>query len=178
MNKAIFLDRDGTINVDKGYVYKYEDFEYTEGAVEALKLFKENGYLLIIVTNQSGIARGYYSEEQFLTLHDKINDNLKEQGIVIDDVYYCPHLEGCKCRKPQTYLFRKAAIDYDIDWEQSYAIGDRMRDLQICQEENVKGFLLLGTGEKLTDGVIGVSTLLEAANIICGSINNNDNEFV
>lgn len=168
MKKAIFLDRDGTINVDKGYLYKYEDFEYTEGALEALRLFKKKGYLLIIVTNQSGIARGYYTEEQFMELHRKINEELKKEGITIDDVYFCPHLEGCKCRKPQTYLFREAAKKYDIDWKQSYAIGDRMRDLQICKEENVKGFLLLGTGETPEDGVIGVSTLLEAANIICG----------
>lgn len=152
MNKAIFLDRDGVINVDKGYVYKIEDFEYVEGAIENLLKYQEQGYLLIIITNQSGIARGYFTEEQYLALEQWMLSDLKSKGITIAACYYCPHLPDavvpryrciCDCRKPGTALFYRAAKDYDIDFSQSIAIGDKERDLAICKETHTKGLLLI-----------------------------------
>ena len=140
MNKASFLDRDGTINVDYGYVYQYEKFEFIDGVVDTLKKLQGKGYLLIIITNQSGIARGYFSEEDMKSLHQKMCDDLLKQGVKIDAIYYCPHLDGCECRKPGVELFYKAAKDFDIDFSESIVIGDRLRDLSICEKENVRGF--------------------------------------
>ena len=149
--KAVFLDRDGTINIDKSYLYKIEDFAYQEGAKEGMKLLQEAGYLLIIITNQSGIARGYYVEEDYKRLHDWLISDLSSDGIHITEAYHCPHhpdalvkqyRKRCKCRKPEIGLFLRAAKELDIDFEQSYAIGDKMRDLQICKERGVRGFLL------------------------------------
>lgn len=151
MNKAIFLDRDGTINVEKHYLYRQEDFEFLPGAVDALKLLQDAGFLLIIITNQSGIARGYYSEEDFLQLNQWMIDTLKCQGVLITDVYYCPHLpnapiemyrKNCDCRKPKIGLFEKAIADYHIDLAESCAIGDKIRDCAICEETACRGFLI------------------------------------
>lgn len=151
MNKAIFLDRDGTINVDKKYLSKIEDFEYLSGAIEGLKLLQDAGYLLIIITNQSGIARGYYTEDDFSKLNDWMIQNLKSRGIEISKVYYCPHhLDGkiekyrvdCNCRKPKLGLYQKAIEDFDIDLSESWTIGDKLRDSQICETTNCRGFLI------------------------------------
>lgn len=166
-NKAVFLDRDGTINVDHGYVYKTEDFQFIDGAAEAMKMLKDAGYLLIIVTNQSGIARGYYTEEDFMVLHRAVEEMLQKEGVSVDGLYYCPHLENCDCRKPQLKLFYDAARDFSIDFSQSYAVGDRMRDLAICEAEGVKGFLISDTEEK-HENITVCRSLLQAAESITG----------
>ena len=140
MKKAVFLDRDGTINVDYGYVYQYEKFEFIEGVLETLKKLQKMGYALIIVTNQSGIARGYYTEEDMHLLHKKMCEDLEKEGIQITDIYYCPHLTGCTCRKPQLELFYRATKEHDIDLSHSIAVGDKMRDLSLCENEPVLGF--------------------------------------
>ncbi len=157
MNKAIFLDRDGTINLEKNYLYKIEDFEFLPGVIDALKLLQEAGYLLIIITNQSGIGRGYYTENDFHKLNRWMVATLKEQGVTITDVYYCPHLpdakiqkyrKDCKCRKPKLGMFMRAIADHDIDLSQSYAIGDKIRDCAICETTDCKGFLIDGDDNK------------------------------
>ncbi|MCM1303073.1 MAG: D-glycero-beta-D-manno-heptose 1,7-bisphosphate 7-phosphatase [Lachnospiraceae bacterium] len=151
MNKAVFLDRDGTINIDKGYVFQREQFEYINGVTEALRLLGELGYQLVIVTNQSGIARGYYTIHDFEQLNDWMLSDLKKRGIEIAGIYYCPHhprgrnrqyAMECDCRKPKTGLFWRAQKELQIDMEHSYAVGDRIRDLCICGESNVQGILL------------------------------------
>ncbi len=150
-NKAIFLDRDGTINVEKHYLYKISDFEYIAGVIDGLRILSDMGYLLVIVTNQSGIARGYYTEEDYLKLDQWLKDDLAEKGIYIAGSYYCPHLPSgvvfkyaidCDCRKPKTSLYWKAAEELNIDMECSFAVGDKERDLSICKESRVKGILL------------------------------------
>ncbi|MCR5587732.1 MAG: HAD family hydrolase, partial [Lachnospiraceae bacterium] len=124
MNKAVFLDRDGTINVEKNYLYKIEDFVFLPGVIEGLKLLQDAGFLLIIITNQSGIARGYYTEEDFKILNNWMLNKLAENGINITKVYYCPHLpdakieeyrRDCDCRKPKLGLFYRAIKEYNID---------------------------------------------------------------
>lgn len=151
MNKAIFLDRDGTINVEKHYLYKIEDFEFLPGVVEGLKILQEAGFLLIIITNQSGIARGYYTEADFKSLNDWMLSTLRDQGVAIACVYYCPHLpeakidayrKDCNCRKPKLGLYKQAIGDFNIDLSKSYAIGDKLRDCAICGETECKGFLI------------------------------------
>lgn len=156
MNKAVFLDRDGTLNVEKHYLHKIEDFELLPGVLNGLKRLQEAGFLLIIATNQSGIGRGYYSEEDFLTLNAWMIKILQEQGISVAKTYYCPHLPDakiekyrcvCQCRKPATGMFEQAALDFDIDWSQSFAVGDKIRDCTICVKTECKGFLI-GNSEK------------------------------
>lgn len=150
-NKAVFLDRDGTINIDKNYLYRIEDFEYKPRVIEGLRLLQNRGFLLVIITNQSGIARGIFTEEQYLSLNDWMIKDLARKGINIAASYYCPHhpeavipqyRKKCKCRKPGIELFEKAIADLDIDQNNSYAIGDRERDLFICVHRKIKGFLI------------------------------------
>lgn len=151
MNKAVFLDRDGTINVEKHYLYKIEDFEFLPGVIEGLKLLQEAGYLLIVITNQSGIGRGYYSEEDFNILNHWMLETLEENGVTVNAVYYCPHLpdaqvekyrKECECRKPKLGMFLQAIEDFEIDLNKSYAIGDKIRDCAICKESSCCGFLI------------------------------------
>ncbi len=151
VNKAVFLDRDGTINIDKGYLYTKEDFEYLPRAVEGLRRLSEAGYLLVVITNQSGIARGLYTEEDYLKLDTWMKTDLLSKGVSIAASYYCPHLPQakikqykivCRCRKPSTELFWRAQQDLNIDMDHSFAVGDRLRDLSICNESGIKGILL------------------------------------
>ena len=171
-NKAVFLDRDGTINVDYGYVHQKEKLQFTEGALEGLKMLYEAGYLLIIVTNQSGIARGYFTLNEMEMFHEFMLQQLEENGITISKIYYCPHLEGCNCRKPKLEMFYKAQDEFEIDFERSYAIGDKLRDLSLCEEENVKGYLLtedVKENQSIGSKITNCKSLLEAAKMIIGN---------
>lgn len=156
MKKAIFLDRDGTINVEKHYLHRIEDFEFLSGVIEGLRLLQKNNYLLIIITNQSGIGRGYYSEKDFHKLNNWMLETLNEQHIKIAKVYYCPHLPDakvnkyrmdCECRKPKLGMYNQAVKDFDIDLSQSFVIGDKIRDCAICESSDCKG-ILIGENEK------------------------------
>lgn len=151
MNKAVFLDRDGTINVDKAYLSKIEEFEYLPDVIEGLRMLQDAGFILIIVTNQSGIARGYYSEEDFLELNEWMLSDLKKKGIKIAKVFYCPHHPtalvekyriDCECRKPKLGMYEKAIKEFNIDISLSYTIGDKLRDSSICFDSKCKGFLI------------------------------------
>lgn len=153
--KIAFLDRDGTINKDKNYIYKIDDFEFLPGVISGLKKLQQNGFLPVIVTNQSGVARGYYKEEDIEVLHKWMFQELEKSGVSIAKVYYCPHLpnatiekyrKNCNCRKPKTGLYYKAISElkrlYDLDLANSVAIGDNIRDLSICSELSIKGYLI------------------------------------
>lgn len=167
MNKAVFLDRDGTINKEKNYLYKIEDFEFLPGVIKGLKSLQDAGFLLIVVTNQSGIARGMYTEKDFQKLNDWMIATLKEKGVVITQTYYCPHLPDaknktyrvdCGCRKPKLGMFSQAVADFDIDYGQSFAIGDKLRDCAVCETTACRGFLIgqnesEETIEKVKNGV-------------------------
>lgn len=150
-NKAVFLDRDGTINIDKGYVYKIEDFEFIPGAIEAIKLLNDNDFKVIVVTNQAGIARGYYKEDDVYKLHDYINEELAKHDARIDAFYFCPHHPtagigkykvDCKCRKPNSGLLEKASIDFDIELSKSWIIGDKKSDIQAGANVGCQGVLI------------------------------------
>lgn len=153
--KVAFLDRDGTINVEKNYLYKISDFEFLPGVIEGLKALQDNGYLLVIITNQSGIGRGYYTVEDIEHLHQWMIEQLKMHGISVSGIYFCPHLPDaqvekyrcvCECRKPKTGMYWKAIHDlsevYELDLKNSVAIGDNERDLSICSEIGMRGILL------------------------------------
>ncbi len=167
MKKAIFLDRDGTINVEKDYLHKIEDFEFETGALEALKIFQELGYIVVVVTNQSGIARGYYTETDLKKLNDYMSIKVKEYGGNIVECYYCPHhsekgLEQykikCNCRKPEAGMLIDAIARYDIDVEKSYMVGDKVSDIKAGEKVKVTPILVkTGYGKKT----------LEKENITC-----------
>lgn len=127
--KALFLDRDGTINVDYGYVYQPEKFELIEGIVELCQQAQKKGYLIIVITNQSGIARGYYTDDDFHKLNRYMIKLFAEKGVQITDVFYCPDLEGPR-RKPECGMFIEARDKYNIDMAQSISVGDKERDVE------------------------------------------------
>lgn len=131
--KALFLDRDGTINIDNGYVFEIENFEFQPGIFDLVKSYSKKGYLIFIVTNQSGIARGLYTEKDYLQLTDWMMGRFSENGIKVEKAYFCPHLPeitgDCACRKPNPGMIVEAIKEYDIDPEQSVLIGDKERDL-------------------------------------------------
>ena len=158
MKKAIFLDRDGTINVEKDYIYKSEDLIFEEGTIEALKTFKNLGYILIVVSNQSGIARGYFTEEDLNIFNNNMNEILKKNGVEITEFYCCPHhpdgigeyKKVCECRKPNNKMIEDAIKKYNINREKSYMIGDKTSDIGAGLKSNLKT-VLVKTGYGLKD---------------------------
>ncbi|WP_152395468.1 D-glycero-alpha-D-manno-heptose-1,7-bisphosphate 7-phosphatase [Paenibacillus guangzhouensis] len=139
MNKAVFFDRDGVINVEKNYVYKIEDFEFVDGIFDVMKHFQSLGYLLIVITNQAGIGRGYYSEEDFHKLNDWMIERFKVEGIEITKVYYSPYhpehgigeyKKDSWCRKPNPGMILQAKDDFDIDLRESILFGDKDSDIE------------------------------------------------
>jgi D-glycero-D-manno-heptose 1,7-bisphosphate phosphatase len=137
MKRAVFLDRDGTINVEKEYLYQAKDFEFISGAQEAVRLLNQAGFMVVVVTNQSGVARGYYAEDDVENLHRHIASELEQSGAKVDAWLYCPHHPTgrgsyalpCNCRKPLPGMLLEAAVRYDIDLENSTMIGDKQADI-------------------------------------------------
>ena len=158
MKKAIFLDRDGTINVEKDYIYKSEDLVFEEGTIEALKTFKNLEYILIVVSNQSGIARGYFTEEDLNIFNNNMNEILKKNGVEITEFYCCPHHPNgigeykkvCECRKPNNKMIEDAIKKYNIDRKKSYMVGDKISDIEAGFKSNLKT-VLVKTGYGLKD---------------------------
>ncbi|MUJ20922.1 D-glycero-beta-D-manno-heptose 1,7-bisphosphate 7-phosphatase [Aliivibrio fischeri] len=157
---AVFIDRDGVINVDRGYVHKRDDFEYIDGVFEATKKLKEMGYLLVLVTNQSGIARGMFTEDQFEILTEWMDWNFADNGVDFDGIYYCPHhpeatvekyKEACDCRKPNPGMLVSAQRFLDIDMENSIMIGDKKEDMMAAQAAGVGTCILVRTGKPVTE---------------------------
>ena len=162
--KAIFLDRDGVINKDKGYVYKTNDFHFEENSLNGLKLIDFNEYLVFIVSNQAGIAKGYYSEEDFRKMSLWLNRFLDKKGVKITKTYYCPHSPGakitqykkkCDCRKPGIKLFLKAQKEFNINLKKSYLIGDKTSDILAGKKAGCKT-ILVETGYSGKDNLFSV----------------------
>jgi D-glycero-D-manno-heptose 1,7-bisphosphate phosphatase len=156
--KAAFLDRDGVINEDFGYVGKIENFKFKEGIFELLKLLQELGYALFIVTNQSGIARSYYSEEDFYKLTEWMKNELKKRGIEIKDVEFCPHHPDftgeCECRKPKPGMILNLAEKYKIDLKNSIMIGDKKSDMEAAKRAGIcKTYLVEDSLHKIIDEI-------------------------
>lgn len=154
---AVFLDRDGTINEEMGYINHPERFIIFPFVADSIKIFNNLKLLVIIVTNQSGVARGYFSESMVNQLHRKLVREMSKQGAQIDDIYYCPHHpdEGddhfridCECRKPKPGMILKAVEEHHIDLKQSYMIGDRYKDVVFAKKLKLKsGLVLTGYGK-------------------------------
>lgn len=146
MNKALFLDRDGVINVEKNYVHKIEDFEFIDGIFELTQYFQDKGYLIIVITNQAGIGRGYYTEEDFHKLNDWMIDQFKQKGILITEVYYCPfhpthgigeYKKDSFDRKPNPGMILDATRKYNINISESILIGDKESDIEAGNNANI-----------------------------------------
>lgn len=146
MNKALFLDRDGVINLEKNYVHKIEDFEFIDGIFELTKYFQDKGYLIIVITNQAGIGRGYYTEEDFHKLNDWMIDQFKQRGILITEVYYCPfhpthgigkYKKDSFDRKPNPGMILNATRKYNINLSESILIGDKESDIEAGKSAGV-----------------------------------------
>ena len=153
MNKAIFLDRDGVLNYDFGYVYKKKDFKIIEGVIDSLKFLQEKKFLLIIITNQSGIGRGYYSKEDFCALNNFMLNIFEKEAIKIHDVIFCPHLPeaNCTCRKPATGMIDFAVSKYNINKKKSYLIGDKDSDIVAGRNSGLyKCFKIQGNGTDIS----------------------------
>lgn len=156
MNKAAFFDRDGTINVNTGHLYEPEKLVFVPRAPELIRSFNERGYLVIVVTNQAGIAKGYYTEAQMHALHSVINERLRaEYGAHIDAFYFCPHHPDftgvCDCRKPKTGMLERAIREWDIAPAQSVMFGDKEHDIECAQRMGIEGKYIqdeLGLTEK------------------------------
>jgi len=150
LKKALFLDRDGIINIDHGYVSRIEDFEFSPDIFKLLHLFKKESYLFFIVTNQSGIGRGYYSEKDFQTLTLWMTNALQAQGINIEKVYHCPHAPEthCNCRKPAIGMIEETAKKYTLDMSQSWMIGDKQSDIDFARHAGIAHTIGIG-GRKI-----------------------------
>ncbi|MGN1210021.1 MAG: D-glycero-beta-D-manno-heptose 1,7-bisphosphate 7-phosphatase [Duodenibacillus sp.] len=157
LRKAAFLDRDGVINIDHAYVHRWEEFEWVDGVLEAARLLHEAGYLLVIVTNQSGIGRGYYTEKDFECLNREVRRAFAQAGAPLAGIYFCPHhpvkalepyRKACDCRKPAPGLLLQAVRDLQIDPAQSLMVGDKVSDMQAAEAAGVPVRILVGTDGK------------------------------
>lgn len=146
LHKAAFLDRDGVINKDRAYVHRWEDFEFVPGAVEGMRRLQKAGYMLVVVTNQSGLARGYYSEANYQALTHQLRQELEYQGVKLTGVYHCPHHPNgsvtdlaieCECRKPAPGLVIQAARELGISLAESIMIGDKPADIEAARAAGV-----------------------------------------
>jgi len=159
-NPAVFLDRDGTINEEVGYLSRLDLLKLIPGTPEAIRLINEAGMITVVVTNQSGVARGYFSEDFVETVHRRINEMLQEQGARIDRFYFCPHHPvygngpykiACSCRKPESGLFLRASEELDIDLARSYVVGDMLKDIDAGKRVGARGVLVrTGYGQNIT----------------------------
>lgn len=160
LHKALFLDRDGVVNVDHGYVYQSDKFEFINGVFNTCKTFYDAGYKIIVVTNQSGIGRGYYTESDFLALTQWMKTQFNNHNIEITDVYFCPHhpkkalpeyLKQCDCRKPAPGMLLQGIKEHNIDPKQSIMVGDKLSDMQAAQKAGITTRVLVRSGQSFDE---------------------------
>lgn len=155
MNKALFLDRDGVINIEKEYLYKIEDFEFIESVFETCKYFQDRGYLLIIITNQAGIARGKYNENDFERLNLWMIQQFTRKEIFISQVYHCPHhpeyTSPCNCRKPKPGMIIQAQREFNLDLSKSILVGDKEGDIQAGINAGISQNFLVRSGHPIDE---------------------------
>lgn len=179
--RAAFIDRDGVINVDRNYVHKIRDFEFISGSIDGLRLLSRKGYLLIVITNQAGIAKGYYTVEDYQRLTDYMKDELQKHSVTLDGVFYCPHHPNgvveefsvtCKCRKPAAGMIEEAKMQFSIDLCSSVIIGDKASDIEAGVFAGIETRILVRSGHSISaadeySATAVMSNLFEAAKFIC-----------
>jgi D-glycero-D-manno-heptose 1,7-bisphosphate phosphatase len=170
--KVVFLDRDGVINKDTSYVSRIEDFEFIDGVFKACLHFKKLGFEIIIVTNQSGIGRAYFTQDDFNKLNEYMKKEFLKKGIEILDVFFCPHKpeDKCNCRKPKVGMIEQALNLYSIDLKKSWMIGDKSSDIQLAINSNIKNSILINSSyidkKEINLSNFVVNSLDEIINII------------
>lgn len=192
---AIFIDRDGTINEDIGYASHPDELNIYSFAAEAIRLINDAGLKVIIVTNQSGIARGLYDEAMLATIHEKLIGELEQEGARIDAIYYCPHhprigdqtyKQDCSCRKPQIGMLECAAREHDINLADSFVIGDKASDINLATNAGARGVLVMtGYGGQTLANMerwpcypaIVAEDLLEAVQLVLSGFSNQTKSF-
>jgi D-glycero-D-manno-heptose 1,7-bisphosphate phosphatase len=145
MNKAIFLDRDGVINVERGYTHRIEDFVILPDVLDVLRELQKKGFLLIVISNQSGIGKSLYTQADVETVHSFMQNEMTKAGVKLSEIYYCVHHPDtgrCICRKPDSLFVEKGLARFNIDPKKSYFIGDKERDVEAAQKGGVKGILI------------------------------------
>ncbi|MFW9772371.1 MAG: D-glycero-beta-D-manno-heptose 1,7-bisphosphate 7-phosphatase [Candidatus Thorarchaeota archaeon] len=157
-NKAIFLDRDGVINEEVNHLSNPDNLQFIEGSIEALKILKDLGYLLIVITNQAGIAKGYFSEAILDEIHDKMKRILYENNVILDAIFFCPHHPDftgpCNCRKPNPGMILKARDKYNINLRESFMVGDTLNDIETGLRAECQTVLVLtGYGKEERDKI-------------------------
>lgn len=175
--KAFFLDRDGVVIREAEYLSSVEGVHIFKETFKALKLMKEAGYLIIVVSNQSGVARGYFEESTIPIIHNHINSELKKKSVEVDEFYYCPHHDNgtiekysisCECRKPKTGMFKNAEKDFNIDLTQSFMIGDKISDIKAGNNANMAKSILVKSGHSFnlspeeTEKIVIKNNILDA----------------
>lgn len=179
MKKAVFLDRDGTLIEEAAYLARAEDLKLFPFSAEAVRFLNENDFLVVLITNQSGIARGFFDENDLSAIHARLISDLQKEGAALDAIYFCPHAPGddCACRKPKTEMIKLAARDFAIDLKNSWTIGDKAIDVELGFNAETKSALVLtGYGsrekEKLSEKPdLIAENLLEAVKVICSPQN-------
>ena len=164
--KTIFLDRDGVINKEVHYLHKIEDFEFIDGVFKICQYLNMLGYKIIVITNQSGISRGYYNETDFEILSNWMVDEFKKNDIKILDIFHCPHLpdSNCKCRKPKPGMLLAAKDKYNIDMQNSWLIGDKEDDIIAAKNSDITNTILVKSGHKINEIDSHAKYILESIN--------------
>ena len=164
LKKAIFLDRDGVVNKEVNYLFKKEDFEFIDGIFDACLYFQNLGYAIIIVTNQSGIARKYYTENDYQTLTKWMLRQFEDNGIEILNVFHCPHgpESTCECRKPKPGMFLKAKDEHNTDMEKSWMIGDKERDIIAANSARIYNTILVRGSHKIDESNSNAKIILNS----------------
>lgn len=177
--RALFLDRDGVVNIEKNYVHRVEDFHFIDGIFETCKAFHEAGFLIVVITNQSGIGRGYYSEEDFHRLNGWMKAEFQKHDVTIEGTYFCPHhpeeAQGqykvkCDCRKPAPGMILKAAAELDIDLENSILVGDKEIDIEAGLSAGLGRNYLVRSGHDVDDGSTKATKVFDSIKEILGEL--------
>jgi D-glycero-D-manno-heptose 1,7-bisphosphate phosphatase len=173
INKAIFLDRDGVINKEVNYLHKIDSFIFLEGIFDSCKHFISLGYVIIVITNQSGIARGYYSQNDYQKLTNWMLNEFKKNGISILDIFHCPHSPkvNCDCRKPKPGMFLLAKKIHNIKLAQSWMIGDKETDIQAANNAGIVNTILLESGHEIKKEESNAKFILKSINLSKNIIN-------
>ena len=181
-HRAVFLDRDGTLNTEVDYLSSVKDLRLIKNTAKAIQILNQNRIKVIIVTNQSGIKRGLFSIDDLDRVHDELKRRLRRKGAHIDAIYYCPHHpdDGCLCRKPKKGMFEKAAKDFDLKLNKCYVVGDKLTDIKSAHNISAKGILVrTGYGKSAKDDVVIdhiADNLYEAVKWIVEDINREKDE--
>ena len=180
-NKAVFLDRDGTLHVDKVETRRIEDLEFFSDTIESLRRLRSAGFELVIVTNQSGIGKGHYKESEMQAFNDEMVKRLKDSGVEITALYYCPHKteDKCQCKKPKDGMIRRAVMDLDLDIYKCYMIGDQNSDVVAGINAGINKNYLVKTGiYKSEDGKYHCPSDLIDKMVICNNLTEATNDIL